>query len=146
MTTLISDELLGTFAVIEPKRWANIEVELWSLSFGHLWIKYEGLLHDIKELEWHLGCPDEHMLPEDIPENIAKWDELRQMQPLYEDILVQRGWDRITPPAYEELPHCRVCSYRMNHWDEEKNVCEDCREEIRRDMYDEWRWREQRYW
>jgi hypothetical protein len=138
MTTPIPhDGLLGTFAVIEPERWEAIDARLRALPFGRLWIDYEGLLDDIKMAEWQLGEPDKHMVPEEIPQRITSWDELRQMQAHCEEILVERGWGRTGPPAAEELPHCHVCRYRMNHWDKEENVCDDCRHEIQRDLYEE---------
>ena len=135
MTTHVQeDDLLGTFAVIEPEKWESIEAELWELPFANLWIDYERILSEIKDLEWQLGCPDNHMLPEDIPQNLAKWDEFRQMLPLYEDILVQRGWDRISTPADEELPQCCICKYRMHHWDKREDMCDECEYEMWRDM------------
>ena len=144
-TPITADNLLATSTAIKPERWASIRAELSDTPFGYLWIDYERLLFRIKDIEWQLRCPDDYMLPEEIPLNIAKLHEDRQLQPLYEEILVMKGWDRATTPADEKLPHCHICKYRMQHFDAEEDVCDDCREDIRRDMdYDE-RGRERYY-
>lgn len=147
MTTPIPhDGLLGTFANLDPERWEAIAARLMALPFGRLWIDYEGLLEDIDMVERQLGDPLTHGFEvEDIMECITTWDELRQQRCLCEEILIQQhGWDRTGPPADSELPHCRVCGYRMGHWDREEHVCDECRADINRDIYDEWR-REDRY-
>ena len=143
MTTQFNDDgLLGTFAVISPERWEDERARLRELDIGSVWLAYEHLQDDIRMDEWHLSDPDSFMEPEEIPQRIIEWDEDRQFLFLYEEVLREKGWDGEGPP--EGVPHCRVCGYRMGHWDREEHVCGECRADINRDIYDEWR-REDRY-
>lgn len=137
------DDLIGTFAVITPEKWAELRTQLETIPLGHLWVEYEAVLDESKMLEWQLGDPDSHMPPVEIQQRVIDWDTSRQMEKMYEQIMLEKGWDGRGVP--EDVPCCRVCSYRMSHWDRRVNVCDECDQEMKRDEYNDWRREEGRY-
>jgi hypothetical protein len=137
------DGLFGTFDVITPEEWEAQRARLQPLSLGRMWLEYEELTDGIRNDEHYLGRPQDYVTAEDILEHIIDWDRGRQLRPLYEQLLVEKGWSGDGYPPMKAMCYCNVCRHRMGYWDRRDDVCDECEQEMWRDeAREEWRrWR-----
>jgi hypothetical protein len=140
------DGLFGTFVVITPDEWDALRARLQVLSLGRLWMEYEQIMDDIHNDASFLGRPYKGTGQEEILERILEWDRMRQLRPLYEELLMEKGWSGEGMPPREAMCYCRVCGYRMGYHDRREEVCDECEREMWRDEWREEMRRERRGW
>jgi hypothetical protein len=127
------DGLFGTFMVITPNELTAELRQLQPLSLGRLWLRYEELIDEIHNNEYRLGHPQDYMGPEDYLKYMIGWDRARQLRPLYEELLVEKGWSGEGYPPRETLLFCERCVHRLTYRDRGTEVCDECEEDAWRD-------------
>ena len=139
------DGLFGTFAVITPEEWEAQRARLQPLSLGRMWLEYEQLTDEIRNDEHYLGRPEDYATAEDILRHIIEWDRGRQLRPLYERLLIEKGWSGDGYPSAKAMCYCNVCRHRMSYHDRRDDVCDECEQEMWRDEWREEQRREMRW-
>jgi hypothetical protein len=109
-----------------------------------MWLEYEQLTDEIRNDEHYLGRPEDYFTAEEILEHIIEWDRGRQLRPLYEQLLIEKGWSGDGYPP-EAMCYCKVCQYRMSYHDRRDDVCDECEQEMWRDEWREEQRREMRW-
>lgn len=132
-------------SLMKPELLVAMRLTLVPLSFGRLWINYEGCLYDLESVKRKLQDEEATMNVEEKAEVFAEIERHKEYLKLYREVLTEKGWDRIRTPPAERLLHCIHCKGRVSHWDRHDTICDECRIEMYRTEYENWQDEERRW-
>jgi hypothetical protein len=129
-----------------PELMATLKTTLSQLSLGLLWLNYERCTEDLERAMGRLrDDPLYPLTPAEKVDAAAEVERHRQYLQTYREVLTEKGWDGMNPPAEKDLLHCGECGRPLCHWDRDDEVCDTCieddwQEKRRRYNEDRWEW------